>query len=212
MHTALRGRQARQCACGREGRRHRGRWSSGPHCCVFRGDSRRKGRLVLHLNCPPGALLLVGAHSNSLACALTALAHVWALNLKTLAKAGPPVQVTVLERTREAGKKVLMSGGTRCNVLPSEVDLQADFFTDSPTSAMRAIFASWGVWDCWAWLSDPEHVGLQLELEETSHKWFPASNSSKDVRDRLVAACECAHHALRAAHPAMLRAFSLRQN
>jgi predicted flavoprotein YhiN len=32
-------------------------------------------------------------------------------------------QVVVLERTREAGKKVLMSGGTRCNVLPLEVDL-----------------------------------------------------------------------------------------
>ena len=99
--------------------------------------------------------------------------------------------MTVLERTREAGKKILMSGGTRCNVLPSEVDLQADFFTDSPTSAMRAIFASWGVWDCWAWLSDPEHVGLPLELEEESYKWFPASNSSKEVRDKLVQACEC---------------------
>lgn len=36
-----------------------------------------------------------------------------------------PVQgrVLVLERTKEAGKKVLMSGGTRCNVLPSEVDI-----------------------------------------------------------------------------------------
>lgn len=33
------------------------------------------------------------------------------------------LQVVVLERTREAGKKVLMSGGTRCNVLPLEVDL-----------------------------------------------------------------------------------------
>lgn len=32
-------------------------------------------------------------------------------------------QVVVLERTREAGKKVLMSGGTRCNVLPLEADL-----------------------------------------------------------------------------------------
>jgi hypothetical protein len=32
--------------------------------------------------------------------------------------------VYVLERTREAGKKVLMSGGTRCNVLPGDVDLQ----------------------------------------------------------------------------------------
>lgn len=32
-------------------------------------------------------------------------------------------RVLVLERTKEAGKKVLMSGGSRCNVLPTEVDL-----------------------------------------------------------------------------------------
>lgn len=39
------------------------------------------------------------------------------------AKINPATQVVVLERTREAGKKVLMSGGTRCNVLPLEADL-----------------------------------------------------------------------------------------
>ena len=98
----------------------------------------------------------------------------------------------MLERTREAGKKILMSGGTRCNVLPAEVDLQQDFFTDSPSSCMRAIFASWGVWECWSWLCDSDHVGLALEFEEVSNKWFPASNSSKEVRNRLVAACEYA--------------------
>ena len=98
----------------------------------------------------------------------------------------------MLERTREAGKKILMSGGSRCNVLPGEVDLQTDFFTESPQSCMRAIFASWGVWDCYSWLCDPDEVGLALELEEVSNKWFPASNSSKEVRNKLVAACECA--------------------
>lgn len=99
-------------------------------------------------------------------------------------------QVTVLERTREAGKKVLMSGGSRCNILPYEVDLDRDFMTDSPRSAMRAVFSSWGVWECWSWLCEAEHVGLELALEEESNKWFPVSNSSKDVRNKLVAACE----------------------
>ena len=100
-------------------------------------------------------------------------------------------KVTVLERASECGKKILMSGGTRCNVLPATVDLQSDFFTDSPAGAMRAMFASWDVWGCWAWLADPGQVGLHLELEEDSSKWFPASNSAKDVRDKLVAACKC---------------------
>lgn len=103
--------------------------------------------------------------------------------------------VTVLERTREAGKKILMSGGARCNVLPYEVDLERDFMTDSPTSAMRAVFSSWGVWECWSWLCEAEHVGLELALEEESNKWFPVSNSSKDVRNKLVSACEYAPRA-----------------
>jgi predicted flavoprotein YhiN len=97
-----------------------------------------------------------------------------------------------LERTKEAGKKILMSGGSRCNVMPTDYDLNTDFFTDSPKGALRAVFASWGIWDCWSWLSDPAHIGLHLELEEESQKWFPASNSSKDVRNQLVAACMCA--------------------
>ncbi len=33
-------------------------------------------------------------------------------------------RVLVLEKMDEAGKKICISGGTRCNVLPAEVDLQ----------------------------------------------------------------------------------------
>lgn len=33
-------------------------------------------------------------------------------------------RVRVLEKMDEAGKKICISGGTRCNVLPAEVDLQ----------------------------------------------------------------------------------------
>ncbi|KAG2490098.1 hypothetical protein HYH03_011404 [Edaphochlamys debaryana] len=99
-------------------------------------------------------------------------------------------KVTVLERTRECGKKILMSGGSRCNVLPFEVDLTTDFFSDSPASAVRAVFASWSLELCKAWLEDPWWgVGLDLSLEEESLKYFPTSNSSREVRDKLVAAC-----------------------
>lgn len=61
------------------------------------------------------------------------------------------LQVLVLERTAEAGRKVLMSGGTRCNVLPYSVDMESDFFTDSSRSAMRAIFSSWELQQCKQW-------------------------------------------------------------
>ncbi|KIZ02794.1 hypothetical protein MNEG_5163 [Monoraphidium neglectum] len=96
-------------------------------------------------------------------------------------------QVLVLERTREAGKKILMSGGSRCNILPLVADLDTDFFTESSRSALRAAFATWTLEGAKEWLEDD--IGLALELEEANAKWFPASNSSRDVRDALVAAC-----------------------
>jgi len=34
-----------------------------------------------------------------------------------------------------------------------------------------------------------EDIGLQLATEEENMKYFPASNSSREVRDRLVGAC-----------------------
>ncbi|GFH17857.1 uncharacterized protein HaLaN_14571 [Haematococcus lacustris] len=92
------------------------------------------------------------------------------------------MQVTVLERTPEAGKKILMSGGSRCNVLPLKVDIQADFFSESPPHAVRAVFASWSLVACREWLEDRQSgVGLALSEEEATAKLFPTSNSSKEV-------------------------------
>lgn len=81
-----------------------------------------------------------------------------------------------------------MSGGERCNVVPGYVSIDKDYYTDSSRSALRAIFSSWTLEECLAWLN--EDIGLRLSLEETSNKYFPTSNSSREVRDRLVSACE----------------------
>lgn len=121
------------------------------------------------------------------------------------APALPLTQVTVLERMREAGKKILMSGGTRwwvplllhgkgpqahgaptgslqlsngpnfltpakpafhmrthshtlgmrSNVLPMFLEpgggLGTDYFSESPPSAVRAVFSSWTLDECRAW-------------------------------------------------------------
>jgi len=50
------------------------------------------------------------------------------------------MQVRVVEKMEEAGRKILISGGARCNVLPAEVDLARDYVTESSQSALRAIF------------------------------------------------------------------------
>lgn len=71
------------------------------------------------------------------------------------------------------------------NVLPVEVDLQRDFFTGGSASAMRAVFSSWPLGECKAWLEDPrDGIGLALEAEMDTLKYFPKSNSSKEVRDK----------------------------
>ena len=95
--------------------------------------------------------------------------------------------VTVLERNGEAGKKILMSGGTRANVLPLALDVQRDFFTSSSPNALRRVLLSWPLADMHAWLE--KDVGVALQLEEETSKWFPRSGSGRDVRDKLVAAC-----------------------
>ena len=95
--------------------------------------------------------------------------------------------VLILEKNDEAGKKILISGGTRCNVLPQHVDVAADFFTESSPSALRSVFSRWSREECEQWLS--HDVGLKLALEEETGKLFPASNSAAEVRDRLARAC-----------------------
>jgi predicted Rossmann fold flavoprotein len=96
--------------------------------------------------------------------------------------------VTVLERNGEAGKKILMSGGTRANVLPLALDPARDFFTSSSPNALRRVLLSWPLADMHAWLE--KEVGVPLQLEEETSKWFPRSASGgREVRDKLVAAC-----------------------
>lgn len=91
--------------------------------------------------------------------------------------------VTLLERTDKAGKKILMSGGTRCNVLPVQMRLN-DYFTDSSVNRMKNIFKSWSIQECKKWFE--QETGLQLACEAHSNKWFPVSNSAKEVRDLLL--------------------------
>ncbi len=101
------------------------------------------------------------------------------------AKSG--ADVTILERTRMSGKKILISGGTRCNVLPVVMNYD-DYFTNSSVNLMKNIFKSWSLDACYKWFS--QEIGLKMVTEEKSNKWFPASNSAMEVRDLLVKKAE----------------------
>lgn len=95
-------------------------------------------------------------------------------------------RVTLVERTDKAGKKILMSGGTRCNVLPVVMEPD-DYHTGSSPNRLRNIFKTWNLEACHRWFTD--ELGLPLACEVETNKWFPVSNEARDVRDALVNAC-----------------------
>jgi predicted Rossmann fold flavoprotein len=92
--------------------------------------------------------------------------------------------VTLLERTRDGGRKILISGGGRCNVLPSRVD-ETRFVTDSSPNTLRRIIRSWPLAEQIAFFEND--LGIPLVLEAESLKLFPASHKARDVRDGLLA-------------------------
>ncbi|MGE0554842.1 MAG: NAD(P)/FAD-dependent oxidoreductase [Gemmatimonadales bacterium] len=95
--------------------------------------------------------------------------------------------VSLLERTRDGGRKILISGGGRCNILPSTVD-ERRFVTDSSPNTLRKILKSWSL-DHQVRFFEAE-LGQRLVEEQETRKLFPASNRARDVRDGLVRIAE----------------------
>ncbi len=93
-------------------------------------------------------------------------------------------QVLLLESTRDGGRKILISGGGRCNILPSEAAPER-YVTDSSPHTLRKILKSWPLADQIAFFE--KELGQALVREPDTGKLFPASNRARDVRDRLVA-------------------------
>ena len=91
--------------------------------------------------------------------------------------------VTLIERTTDGGRKILISGGGRCNVLPSVLAPER-FVTDSPAHLLRSMLRAWPLHEQRAFFE--RDLGIPLALEAESGKLFPQSNRAKDVRDGLV--------------------------
>lgn len=90
----------------------------------------------------------------------------------------------LLERTKDGGRKILISGGGRCNVLPARVD-ESRFITDSSPNTLRKIIRSWPLNEQIAFFE--QDLGIPLVEEQESAKLFPASHRARDVRDGLLA-------------------------
>ncbi len=117
----------------------------------------------------PLPVVVVGAGAAGLLAALFA------------ARGGRPV--TLVEGTRDGGRKILISGGGRCNILPSRVAPER-FLTQSSPNSLKNILRSWPLDEQRAFFE--RELGLRLVLEPETGKLFPETNRARNVRDGLV--------------------------
>jgi predicted Rossmann fold flavoprotein len=108
------------------------------------------------------------------------------------ARAG--ARVVLLETTRDGGRKILISGGGRCNVLPRRIE-PVRFVTDSSPHTLKRLLLAFPLEEQRAFFE--ADLGIPLALEEESGKFFPVSNRARDVRDGLIAAARAAGVTLR---------------
>ena len=92
-------------------------------------------------------------------------------------------ETLLLERTRDGGRKILISGGGRCNVLPIELD-ESRFVTDSSPNLLRKMLRSWPLREQVKFFEND--LGIPLVEEHELGKRFPASHKARDVRDGLL--------------------------
>ena len=103
------------------------------------------------------------------------MAAIWA--------ADGPRPVLLLEGSDRPGKKILISGGGRCNVLPARAEPE-DFHTDGSLHTLTKILRAWPLEQVRRFFE--EALGVPLALEAESGKLFPAANRAQVVLDALL--------------------------
>ncbi len=91
--------------------------------------------------------------------------------------------VTLVESTKDGGRKIIISGGGRCNILPS-VAAPERYVTDSSPNSLKKILRSWPLAEQIQFFET--ELGMELVREEETGKLFPESDKARDVRDGLV--------------------------
>src|SRR5687767_12724801 len=113
-------------------------------------------------------LVVIGAGAAGLAAAIFC------------ARALPSARIICVDSARRVGAKILVSGGSRCNVTNTVVS-ERDFWGGTPRFVRRVLNA----------FPAPRAVVFFAELgvglhEEADGKLFPDSNRSRDVLDALL--------------------------
>jgi hypothetical protein len=103
-------------------------------------------------------------------------------------------RVLLCETRPKPGAKIRVSGGGRCNVLPSQSSLD-DFHTSGSRNALRNVFASWPLEKVREFFE--VELRIPLKVEETG-KVFPVSDDPSEILGALLDACAAAGVELRA--------------
>ncbi|MGE3976708.1 MAG: NAD(P)/FAD-dependent oxidoreductase [Nitrospira sp.] len=112
---------------------------------------------------------------------------------ETLAKAGNPGRVLLLDGAKQIGAKILVSGGGRCNVT-HEVITPKDFFGNR--NIIRNILAAFSVEQTIAWCT---LLGVDLKREPTG-KLFPTTDDARTVLTALLTRARHAGVIIRPGH------------
>lgn len=91
-------------------------------------------------------------------------------------------RVLLLEKNRKPGVKILMSGGTRCNITQATDERGIVAAYGPPGKFLHSALAALGINDTVAMF---EAEGVPTKVEETG-KVFPLSNKATDVLDALL--------------------------
>lgn len=124
---------------------------------------------------------IVGAGAAGLATAIFTcqLAHA---GVRTHDRVTAAPRIVLLDGARKPGAKILVSGGSRCNVTNATVS-ERDFWTSSGSPAViRRVLRALPVPATVAWFRE---MGVALH-EEQFGKLFPDSNRARDVLDALL--------------------------
>jgi len=121
---------------------------------------------------------IVGAGAAGLATAIAAGREV--------ARRGASQRIVVVDGAGRPGRKILVSGGGRCNVTHDVVD-ETSFHGSTP-AAIRKVLRRFGVEDAIALFHG---LGVELVREEGG-KLFPASGRARDVLEALLAGARSA--------------------
>ena len=109
-------------------------------------------------------------------------------------RAYPSARVAVFEGAKAPGAKILVSGGSRCNV--TNVEVTERDFNGGRAPIIRRILRAFPASAAAAWFRE---LGVPLH-EEPNGKLFPDSNRSRDVLDALLRELAGRGASLRASH------------